>query len=65
MREAAYERMRTIETSEDARVKAGHRAAPLPELELLRDDFAGMVRLFDTIMADQDLINALAERMRK
>lgn len=65
MREAAYERSRTIEGSEDARVIAGMRDKPLEELELLRDDFAGIVRLLDEISLDPDLAADLARRMRK
>lgn len=64
MREAAYERMATIESSDDARIAACFQLEPNPEQEELRDDFAGIVRLLDALIEDPDLAATLGGRTR-
>ncbi len=64
MQLAAQREAERIEISQDARVKAKMIDAPMPEQVLLRDDFAGIVRLIDAIMSDKAVMDRLAERMK-
>lgn len=52
-----------IEISQDGRVREKMIAEPMPSQVLLRDDYAGIVRLIDIIMSDQVLLERLQERM--
>lgn len=52
MQLAALSEAERIEISQDGRVKLGMLAVPMPEQVRLRDDFAGIVRLIDVILAD-------------
>lgn len=64
MRETAYEKMRDIEMSQDARALVDPLSTPHPETVQQRDDFAGIVRLLDVIMMDPDLIEDIKRRMK-
>lgn len=64
MQLAAQREQERIEISQDGRVREKMLAEPMPEQVLLRDDFAGIVRLIDVIMSDQMILDRLAERMR-
>src|ERR1700722_16563366 len=64
MQLAAFNEAERIEISQDGRVRTGMLKAPMPSQVLLRDDFAGIVRLLDAIMSDQVLLERLQERMK-
>jgi hypothetical protein len=61
MQRTAFLEAERIEICEDARVRAGDRPEPLPELVERRDDFAGIVRLIDRIMSDATLLERLSK----
>jgi hypothetical protein len=63
MQRAAQIEAERIEISQDARVSAGMLDAPMPEQVALRDDFAGIVRLFDAIEREPDLKERIAARL--
>jgi hypothetical protein len=54
-------RMQQTAQSEQARIELSLDRAPY--LERKRDDFAGIVRLIDAILSDQEMINRLKARM--
>lgn len=64
MQRAAQLEAERIEIGQDGRVRAGDLTAPMPDQIERRDDFAGIVRLIDTIMSDQVILDRLQERMR-
>lgn len=61
MQMTALDEQQRIEISQDGRVREGMQAEPLPSQVLKRDDFAGIVRLLDTIMSDKVILDRLAE----
>lgn len=63
MQLAAMREAERIEISQDGRVREKMLTEPMPEQVLLRDDYAGIVRLIDIIMSDQVLLQRLQERM--
>lgn len=63
MQQAAYLEAERIEIGQDARVHAKLIEAPMPSQVALRDDFAGIVRVFDAIMSDEALLDRLKQRM--
>jgi hypothetical protein len=64
MQRAAQLEAERIEISQDGRVSCRMLKEPMPDQVALRDDFAGIVRLIDTIMSDQALLDRLQDRMR-
>jgi hypothetical protein len=64
MQLAAYNEQERIEISQDGRVREGLLKEPMPAQVLLRDDFAGIVRLIDVIMSDKIILDRLEERAR-
>lgn len=64
MQLAAHNEATRIEISQEGRVREGMLKEPMPEQVALRDDFAGIVRLLDTIMSDQLILDRLAERAK-
>jgi hypothetical protein len=52
-----------IEISQDFWVRDGRLKEAEPHMVERRDDFAGVVRLIDTIMSDKVLLDRLQERM--
>lgn len=62
MQLAAFNEAQRIEISQDGYVKLGMQKAPRPDQVALRDDFAGIVRMIDAIMSDQDLMDRLKQR---
>ncbi len=64
MQLAAQREAERIEISQDGRVREKMLAEPMPDQVLLRDDFAGIVRLIDTIMSDKLILDRLEERMK-
>jgi hypothetical protein len=62
MQATALEEQGRIEVSQDGRVREKMISEPMPSQVLKRDDFAGIVRLIDTIMSDQVLLQRLQER---
>jgi hypothetical protein len=65
MQLAAQNEAQRIEISQDGRVREKMLAEPMPDQVLLRDDFAGIVRLLDVIMSDKMILDRLQERMRE
>lgn len=63
MQTAAYNEAARIEISQDGRVSAGMLKEPMPDQVLLRDDFAGIVRLIDAIESDPRLRDRVLERL--
>ena len=63
MQRAASIEAERIEISQDARVREKMLDEPMPERVERRDDFAGIVRLIDILMSDQDLLERLQKRM--
>ncbi|WP_296741405.1 hypothetical protein [Mesorhizobium sp.] len=59
MRMAAADEATRIEIAQDARVQSGLIREPLPDQVAKRDDFAGIVRLIDAIMADTVILERL------
>lgn len=64
MQMTALDEQQRIEISQDGRVREGMQKEPLPEQVRKRDDFAGIVRLLDTIMSDKVILDRLAERAK-
>ncbi len=64
MQLAALNEATRIEISQDGRVSCGMQKEPRPDQVALRDDFAGIVQLLDTIMSDQPILDRLAERAK-
>ncbi len=64
MQLAAHNEAERIEISQDGRVSCGMQKEPRPDQVLLRDDFAGIVRLLDTIKSDKVILDRLAERAK-
>lgn len=64
MQLAAHNEATRIEISQDGRVREGLLKEPMPEQVALRDDFAGIVRLLDTIMSDKVILERLEERAK-
>jgi hypothetical protein len=64
MQLAAMREAERIEISQDARVSAGLLDAPMPCQVLLRDDFAGIVRLLDVIQSDRLVLERVVELMK-
>jgi len=64
MQMIALDEQHRIEISQDGRVKCGMQKEPLPEQVIKRDDFAGIVRLLDTIMSDKVILDRLEERAK-
>jgi hypothetical protein len=64
MQLAAFNEQERIEISQDGRVREGLLREPMPSQVLLRDDFAGIVRLIDVIMSDQVMLDRLEERSK-
>jgi hypothetical protein len=62
MQLAAHNEAQRIEISQDGRVREGMLREPMPEQVRKRDDFAGIVRLLDTIMSDKVILDRLDER---
>jgi hypothetical protein len=63
MQRAASIEAERIEISQDGRVREKMLDEPMPEQVERRDDFAGIVRLIDILMSDQDLVERLQKRM--
>jgi hypothetical protein len=63
MQSAAHNEAVRIEISQDGRVSTGMMAAPMPDQVLLRDDFAGIVRLIDLIESDPIIVERLKKAM--
>lgn len=63
MQQTAQLAAETIEIAQDARVRAGDITEPTPDQVRKRDDFAGIVRLIDAVLSDQEIIKRLKERM--
>ncbi len=61
MRMAAADEACRIEISQNARIAAGLIDAPMPEQMAKRDDFEGIVRLLDRIIADAGLLERLSK----
>ncbi len=61
MQLAAQREAERIEISQDGRVREKMLAEPMPDQVLLRDDFAGIVRLIDTIFSDKLILDRLEE----
>lgn len=59
MQMAAVDEVARIERGQAVRLEAGDIKEPMPEQMAKRDDFAGIVRLFDKIMRDADLFERL------
>lgn len=59
MQHTAFLEAERIEISQDARVRNGELKEPMPEQVERRDDFAGIVRLIDTIMTDATILERL------
>jgi hypothetical protein len=64
MQMTALDEQQRIEISQDGRVRCGMQKEPLPEQIIKRDDFAGIVRLLDTIMSDKVILDRLEERAK-
>lgn len=64
MQLAAYNEAQRIEISQDGRVSSGMQKAPRADQVALRDDFAGIVRLLDTIMSDKAILDRLEDRAK-
>jgi hypothetical protein len=64
MQLAAQRERERIEISQDGRVATGMLKKPMPEQVSLRDDFAGIVRLIDSIQADAVLLQRVLRLMR-
>jgi hypothetical protein len=64
MQLAAQNEAERIEISQDGRIAEKMIAEPMASQVALRDDFAGIVRLIDTIMSDQFILDRLQERMK-
>ncbi len=64
MQLAAQREAERIEISQDGRVRCDMLKEPMADQVLLRDDFAGMVRLLDVIMSDKVMLDRLSERMK-
>lgn len=56
---AAYDEARRIECSQEARMQSGLITEYMPEQVTKRDDFDGMVRLIEKILADSVLLERL------
>lgn len=56
---AAREEANRIESEQIARMMGGFITAPMPERMRLRDDFVGLMKLVDRIIADDDVMNRL------
>ena len=65
MRDAAYVASRTIESGQIARMVAGFLTAPMPEQMKRRDDFLGLTRLMDRIIADPVIMDRLKDKAPK
>jgi len=65
MQVAAHNEAQRIEISQDGMVKLGWQAAPMVDQVRLRDDFAGIVRLIDCILADDMIRGRLEDEMRR
>lgn len=63
MQLAAQLEAERIEILEDGHVRFGDLSVPRPERIRLRDDFAGVVRLIDIILADDVLRGRLEDRL--
>lgn len=59
MRQAAADEASRIEIVQDALVSGGNLTEPDARMVRLRDDFAGIVRVFDKIMSDALLLERL------
>lgn len=59
MQLAALNEAERIEISQDGRFACHLLKEPMPSQVLLRDDFAGIVRLIDIIMSDQVILDRL------
>jgi hypothetical protein len=64
MQLAAMREAERIEISQDGRVSCGMLKEPMPDQVLLRDDFAGIVRLIDIINSDAVILERLAKAGR-
>ena len=65
MRDAAYIEARKIESGQVARMVVGWLTAPMPSQMKLRDDFLGLTRLMDRIIADPVIMDRLKEKAPK
>jgi len=65
MQAAAHSEAERIEIVEDGWVKAGEIAAPRPERVKLRDDYAGIVRVIDVILADDAMRGRIEDRLKE
>ena len=65
MQRAALNEAQRSEIGQDGRVRCGMQRAPMSSQVLLRDDFYGVARLIDAIMADADLLARVESRMRQ
>lgn len=60
---AAMTEAERIEISQDGRVACGMLKAPMKSQVCLRDDFAGIVRLIDAILADAIVLERVQARL--
>lgn len=65
MRDAAYIESRKIESGQVARMVVGWLTAPMPSQMKLRDDFLGLTRLMDRIIADPVIMDRLKDKAPK
>lgn len=65
MQIAAHNEAQRIEISQDGRVSCGMLKEPMRDQVLLRDDFAGIVRLIDIIESDAVILERLQVAMRR
>ena len=65
MQLAALNEQERIEISQDWRVREGMLKAPMPAQVSLRDDYAGIVRLIDLIMADAVVLQRIQEKLAR
>ena len=65
MRDAAYIEARKIESGQVARMVVGWLTAPMPSQMKLRDDFLGLTRLMDRIIADPVIMDRLKDKAPK
>lgn len=65
MQLAALNEQERIEISQDWRVREGLLKVPMPAQVSLRDDYAGIVRLIDLIMADAVVLQRLQEKLAR
>jgi hypothetical protein len=65
MQLAALNEQERIEISQDWRVREGLLKAPMPAQVSLRDDYAGIVRLIDLIMADAVVLQRIQHKLAR